>query len=65
MEELEGRGAILRDLNTGLVDFLAKAGRAEIYLCWRLGETSIGFWHGLGEGFAGRKPIASLPKGVH
>ncbi len=65
VEELEGRGVILKDLTMGLVDFLAKAGRAEIFLCWRLGETSIGFWHGLEEGFAGRKPLASLPKGVH
>jgi hypothetical protein len=59
--DLEARGVVLRDLDMGLVDFPSVAGHAEVYLCWRLGEASIGFWHGLGEGFAGRKPLAMLP----
>jgi hypothetical protein len=60
VQELEERGAVLRDLDLGLVDFPTMAGNAEIYLCWKVGEESIGFWHGLGEGYAGRKPLSVL-----
>ena len=66
VQRLEERGVILRDLDTGLVDFPTVAGRAEVYLCWRLGEPAIAFWHGLGEGYAGRKPVSELPgSGAH
>jgi len=61
VQRLEERGVILRDLDTGLVDFPSVAGHAEVYLCWRLGEPAIEFWHGLGEGYAGRKPLSELP----
>ena len=61
VQRLEERGVILRDLDTGLVDFPSVAGHAEVYLCWRLGEPAIEFWHGLGEGYAGRKPLSQLP----
>ena len=59
--ELERRGVLLRDLDMGLVDFPSLAGQAEIYLCWKVGEPTIGFWHGLDEGYAGRKPLSALP----
>lgn len=59
-EDLERRGVILRDLDLGLVDFPALVGQAEVYLCWKVGEASIGFWHGLSEGYAGRKPLSAL-----
>ncbi len=59
--ELERRGVLLRDLDMGLVDFPSVAGQAEIYLCWKVGEPSIGFWHGLNEGYAARKPLSTLP----
>ncbi len=64
--QLEARGVLLRDLDMGLVDFPAVAGHAEVYLCWRLGEPEISFWHGLGEGYTERKPLSRLPgRGVH
>ena len=50
-------GALVKDLDDGLVDFPARRGDEEILLCWRLGEDEIGFWHGLEEGFSGRKPL--------
>lgn len=50
-------GALVKDLDVGLVDFPALRGEEEILLCWRLGEDEIGFWHGLDEGFSGRKPL--------
>ena len=54
-------GCVLRDIRMGLVDFPARAGGMDIFLCWRLGEEAIGYWHGTGEGYAGRKPLARLP----
>ena len=51
------RGAIVKDLDEGLIDFPALRGGEEILLCWRLGEDEVAYWHGLEEGFAGRKPI--------
>ena len=50
-------GGVPKDLAIGLVDFLHLIDGQEVNLCWRFGETRIGFWHGLDEGFAGRKPL--------
>jgi hypothetical protein len=50
-------GALVKDLDDGLVDFPATRDGRDVLLCWRLGEDEIGFWHGLGEGFSGRKPL--------
>ena len=61
-QQLEEIGCILRDVDAGLVDFPARVrGGRTVFLCWRLGEPAIAFWHGTGEGFAGRKPLAELP----
>ena len=54
---LEGLGVQLKDAQTGLVDFLANREGELVELCWKLGEESVRHWHGIGEGFAGRKPI--------
>ena len=50
-------GIEVKDLDTGLVDFYAKRGQEVVFLCWRKGESEIGFWHTLQGGFAGRKPM--------
>ena len=50
-------GALVKDLDQGLVDFPAQHGDEDVLLCWRLGEEEIGFWHGLEEGFSGRRPL--------
>lgn len=47
----------VKDLDMGLIDFLARRGDHDVYLCWRLGEDGIGWWHPLDTGFAGRRPI--------
>lgn len=57
LEELEEIGCLVKDLDTGLVDFPTLFRGEEVYLCWKLGETGITYWHGVSEGFAGRKPI--------
>jgi hypothetical protein len=59
-EELNGvheLGAQVKDLDTGLCDFVARRHGRDVLLCWRLGEKHIGFWHELTAGFAGRQPI--------
>ena len=58
VERLERLGAIVKDADRGLVDFpaLRKSGE-EVLLCWQVGEDEIAYWHGLEEGFAGRKPL--------
>ena len=50
-------GCELKGVDEGLVDFRAIRDGREVYLCWRLGEERIAFWHGLEEGFAGRQPL--------
>ena len=51
------RGIVLRDLDSGLIDFPAIRDDDEIYLCWIDGETEIGYWHELDAGYAGRQPL--------
>ena len=57
IRQIEALGCVLKDLDQGLVDFLSRRGDETVFLCWRLGESSIQYWHGLKEGFAGRKPL--------
>ena len=51
------RGIILRDLDSGLIDFPSVRDGEEIYLCWIDGESDIGFWHELDAGYPGRRPL--------
>ncbi len=57
LERIEATGCVVKDLDVGLLDFPAVIGNEEVYLCWRLGEDRIRFWHRQDEGFAGRKPL--------
>lgn len=57
VRRIEEAGGELKDLDLGLVDFLTLRGGEPVYYCWRLGEPQIRYWHGLEEGYAGRKPI--------
>ena len=59
MEKLEETGVVVKDLDIGLVDFPTLYRGEEVYLCWRMDEADIDFWHGTQEGFAGRKLIDS------
>jgi hypothetical protein len=60
VSELTDIGCELKDANIGLIDFIGRHDGRDIYLCWRLGEDNIQFWHELHAGFAGRQPIATL-----
>ena len=57
VEEIEALGAEVKDPELGLVDFPAEREGETVLLCWRVGEDEIGYWHGLEEGFAGRRPL--------
>lgn len=50
-------GVEVKDLDTGLLDFPAVRDGEQVELCWRVGEEDVRYWHRVGEGFAGRKPI--------
>jgi len=51
-------GCEVKDVHRGLVDFPARIGNEVVYLCWQRGEDRIAWWHTLGSGFAGRKPLS-------
>ncbi|MGD0360534.1 MAG: DUF2203 domain-containing protein [Bryobacteraceae bacterium] len=57
LENFEQAGVLVKDLDKGLADFPTLFRGEEVYLCWKLDEQSIRFWHGTHEGFAGRKAI--------
>jgi hypothetical protein len=63
LNELEAAGAVLKDLESGLVDFYGERDGQTVLLCWRLGEAlRIAHWHTLEGGFAGRQPVDSRIK---
>jgi hypothetical protein len=57
---IHGLGAQVKDADEGLVDFPALRDDEEVLLCWKLGEDEVAFWHGLEDGFAGRRPVEEL-----
>jgi hypothetical protein len=57
IEQVQEFGCVIKDLDTGLIDFPTLLRGVEVYLCWKLGEPKIAFWHGVDEGFRGRKVI--------
>ena len=57
LEELSGIGCELKGVEEGLVDFPTMREGRTVYLCWKLGEERIDFWHELDTGFTGRQPL--------
>lgn len=60
VEEINQVGCELKDCSVGLIDFLARHQGRDIYLCWKMGEERINYWHELHSGFAGRQPVSVL-----
>jgi hypothetical protein len=60
VERINAHGCLVKDLELGLVDFYAMLDGQPVLLCWQLGEPAVTHWHGVEEGFAGRKPIAGV-----
>jgi len=57
VHRVQATGAVLKDLDLGLIDFPAQRNGREVYLCWKFGEDQIRYWHDLDSGFAGRQPL--------
>jgi hypothetical protein len=57
VRRITGEGVQVKDVDVGLLDFPARREGEDVLLCWRLGEDEVAYWHGLEEGFAGRKPL--------
>jgi hypothetical protein len=53
-------GVTLREIETGLIDFPALVTGRQVWLCWRLGEGDVEWWHELSDGFGGRQPLSEL-----
>jgi hypothetical protein len=57
LERLIGLGIVLRDAESGLIDFPSVRDGRAVFLCWRLGEDLVGYWHGPESGFTSRRPL--------
>ncbi len=57
VRQIIGLGILIKDIDKGIVDFLARRQGQEVFLCWQYGEDDIEYWHGVEEGFAGRRLI--------
>jgi hypothetical protein len=57
LAEIDAIGVQVKDIDIGLLDFPCEVQGEVILLCWKLGEKGITHWHGVSEGFAGRKLI--------
>ena len=57
VDEINGYGCICKGIEEGLVDFPCLLGGEIVLLCWRFGEESVGQWHRVEDGFAGRKAL--------
>ena len=55
--ELEELGIVLKDRRLGLIDFPGEIDGRKVWLCWRLGEPAVQYWHDLDAGYAGRQPL--------
>ena len=58
--EIDAMGITLRDIGSGLIDFPALVNGRPIWLCWRLGEDDIAWWHEANAGFESRQPLSEL-----
>jgi hypothetical protein len=61
-KQVEAMGAVLKDPRIGLLDFYGNVDGRLVWLCWKYPEREVGFYHGLEEGYAGRKPIGASLK---
>jgi len=59
IEEIEELGILIKSLDEGLIDFPSIRFNEEVWLCWKIEEEKIRFWHRKNEGFIGRKPLSS------
>jgi len=61
VDAIQTLGCVIKDLETGSVDWLAQFDGRDIYLCWKYGEREVSHWHDIEAGFVGRRPVSDLP----
>ena len=61
-EALARHGIEVKDPAIGLIDFHAQRGAEVVFLCYKLGEPEVAYWHPLDDGYRGRKPLESEPE---
>jgi len=59
VKDIQDRGIHVKDMNAGLVDFPHLREGKEVFLCWQLGEDTISYWHGIQDGYQGRRLLES------
>jgi hypothetical protein len=64
VRSLSAEGIEVKQLESGLVDFYAVLDGELVYLCWKLEEAEVGFFHSLDGGFASRRPLSELQRTV-
>jgi hypothetical protein len=57
VRSIEAMGVLIKDLETGLIDFPSDRDGDVVFLCWRYGEPDVAHWHSIDAGFAGRQPL--------
>lgn len=57
IRQLQGYGCVVKDINVGLLDFLANRNGRDVYLCWRYGEPEVSYFHDIHTGFNDRRPV--------
>ncbi len=60
--QIQSFGCIVKDVNTGLVDFYSSIKKQNVFLCWQYGEKEIKYWHTIDSGFTGRLPLGSTER---
>jgi hypothetical protein len=61
--ELQALGVMFKGFDMGLVDFPSEMDGRMVYLCWKLGEDAVTYWHEVDAGFAGRQPLEPILQG--
>ena len=57
LDGLASAGVQVKDPRRGMIDFPARRAGRQVWLCWKVGESSVEYWHEMEEGLAGRRPI--------
>lgn len=57
VEEIHSHGCVCKGVEQGLIDFPCMLGAEIVFLCWQFGEPSVGYWHRIDDGFAGRRAL--------
>jgi len=57
VDAIQARGVLVKDFETGLIDFPSERAGEVVLLCWRYGEPAVAHWHATDAGFSGRQPL--------